>query len=85
MKRLVELTLMVDVKAWESVNQQAVDALVDGLGRLSTHLSRVLLDPLIESPRVVLNRREVGFGASQVTVKSALVALEQTCRSWDLD
>ena len=76
MKRLVQFTLMVDVKAWQSVNQQALDAFVDGLRCFGPQLSRVLLNPLIEGPRVVLKRREVCFGAGQMTVKSALVALE---------
>ena len=67
---------MVDVEAWQPINQEAVNALVDRFGGLIALLACFFLNHLIESLSMPLKRPNVSLRASQVAVESALVALE---------
>ena len=77
MQRLVKLTLVVDVEAWQSINQETVDALVNRFGGLIAVLASFVPDHSVESLSMPLKRPDVSLRASQVTVESALVALEK--------
>ena len=56
MNIFIQLALMEDVKAWESVHEEAVDAAIDRLWSLCSHLASFLLDDQIKRRCVLLKR-----------------------------
>ena len=68
---------MEDVEAWQAVDKQTVNALVDRLSCLSANYARIFFDKAIEGGSVPLERLHICLGARQVTVEPALVALQE--------